>query len=324
MKKIFLSYCWHDHEAVNRLDNALVRFGIQITRDIRDLDYDANIHHFMDSISTYDKIILYVSDSYLRSVNCMYEVSQALKAPEKIVVIVHQGAKIFNQSDKEDIVNYWENAYSTLCEKNTDYYRQETEDTKIALDTITHFIDFLKQGNRMNDKTIDFCTLLNRLQVDVKYPTILTQHVYNWIANSQKAQLVDVLTLIDDLYRSTSIIFSEYPNIPNKENSYLFKAIEFLPNMNGINLIIKCTDIKSGEEVPFSYPRMVYIEENSMRSDVHSKFYFYCENPAKKQRFMELLERKQNLHLNCKDFSEDDQRLLSRGYIDVYRIIIRF
>ncbi|WP_164918980.1 toll/interleukin-1 receptor domain-containing protein [Caproiciproducens sp. NJN-50] len=75
-KRIFLSYNWNDTKDVNRLDNLFSRFQIHLTRDIRDLKYNANIHNFMDGIRKHDKLILYVSDSYLRSVNCMYEASQ--------------------------------------------------------------------------------------------------------------------------------------------------------------------------------------------------------------------------------------------------------
>lgn len=269
-------------------------------------------------------ILLYISDDYLRSVNCMYEASQALKVPEKVVIIIRQGSNIFGQADKEALIAYWEMTYKALLEKNIDFYCQEIEDTKIALNTIVPLIDFLKQGNRMNDEALDLSILVQRLEVDVKYPTVLTRQVFNWIANSSQVQLFDVLVLIDDLYRSTSVVFSEYPNIPDEEQSYLFKAIVFTPNMRGINLTIVCTDIKSGKEIPFEYPRLVSIEENAMRSSIHSKFYFYCENPAKKQRVMELSERKKYLNLKDKDFSKEDQKLLFHRYIDTYRITIHF
>jgi hypothetical protein len=55
-----------------------------------------------------------------------------------------------------------------------------------------------------------------------------------------------------------------------------------------------------------------------MRSRYHSKFYFYCENPAKKQRYMELKT------MDYKSLNDADKRILLEGYEDVYRAIIHF
>lgn len=322
MKKIFLSYCWRDIEAINKLDNMFTRFNISITRDIRDLDYNANIHQFMDTVSTYDKILMYISNDYLRSVNCMYEAAQALNAPEKIVVVLQQGTKIFNPEDKENLIEYWKNKYTLLCEKNQDHYKQEIENTKIAVDIVVPLIDFITQEKRMFNDGLSFGTLLNSLQVEMCYSTILTKNVVNWISHNPKQALWAVLDLISDLYDSTFVVFSEYPNIPDNEKRYLFKKIAFSQNISGINLSIVCTDIKSGEDVFFECSRLIEIEENSMRSDVHSKFYFHCENPSKKQHFNELLDRKQSLEF--KAFTTEEQELLSCGYLDTYRITIYF
>ena len=90
-KRIFLSYCWSDSEDVNSIDSKFSRFGIHLTRDLRDLKYNTNIHQFMDGIKKHDKIIIYVSNSYLQSVNCMYEASQIFDIKDRVVFILKKG-----------------------------------------------------------------------------------------------------------------------------------------------------------------------------------------------------------------------------------------
>lgn len=58
-KKIFISYNWDDIEKINYIDSIFSRFQINLTRDIRDLKYNTNIHLFMDSIKDHDKLIIY-------------------------------------------------------------------------------------------------------------------------------------------------------------------------------------------------------------------------------------------------------------------------
>ena len=105
---IFLSYCSADNHDINRIDNLFLRFNIKVTRDIRDLAYNADIHKFMDKVKTHDKIILYVSDSYLKSVNCMYEGAQVLDMQDRVIIILKKGTKLFGVDDKKNLISYWE------------------------------------------------------------------------------------------------------------------------------------------------------------------------------------------------------------------------
>lgn len=81
---------------------------------------------------------------------------------------------------------------------------------------------------------------------------------------------------------------------------------------------VTVTDRNNGREDVIAVAHLVGIAENSMRSRYHSKFYFYCENPAKKQRYMELKT------MDYKSLNDADKRILLEGYEDVYRAIIHF
>lgn len=318
-KRIFISYSWNDTGDINRLDSQFLRFQIRLTRDIRDLRYDTGIHAFMDRIKTCDKLIIYVSDTYLRSVNCMYEASQVLDMPEKVVIILKKGTRLFGIDDKLELIHYWEENYQEILRLDPARFSQEAEDTRRACASIGPFLDFIKQNNRMNSEEPDFDVLLDSLGVERAYPEIVTRTVIDWIAQYPRAKLFDVLALISDLYRSACLCFSEFPNLPDDERIYLFQSIRFAPDLNGVTLFLSFTDQKTGQEKAFSYPHLIGIEENTMWSDHHRKYYFHCENPLKKQTWTELCGRS-----GYDLLSGEEKRLLEDGYCDTYRMTVYF
>ena len=211
---IFLSYCSADNHDINRIDNLFLRFNIKVTRDIRDLAYNADIHKFMDKVKTHDKIILYVSDSYLKSVNCMYEGAQVLDMQDRVIIILKKGTKLFGVDDKKNLISYWEEKMDNILQSDPVQFQSEIADTRLAQQSIAKFIDFVIDNKRMDDENLEFETLLDSLQVQKKYPTIINKYVYSWIVKYPKAKLFDVLTLVGDLYKSKTIELSEFPNIP--------------------------------------------------------------------------------------------------------------
>lgn len=316
---IFISYCWDDFDRVNCIDNIFNRFGIHLIRDIRNLDYDTNIHRFMDKITEYEKIIVYLSDSYLKSLNCMYEAAQILKRKDKFTIIIKKGTKIFKVEDKENLIRYWKEKYEEIVNKDIVKFREEISDTKIAYDTISEFIDFVKKSKRMFDESIDFTKLLEHLEVSKEYPEIITKDVINWVGKYPNANMFDVVALICDLYKSKTVLISEFSNIPDNEIKYYFNDISFSRNMNGIDLAIAVQTIDTEEYSNVIYSRLVEIKENTTRSNRHSKYYFYCENTTKKQRWTELKNR--SLFAMLK---KEELDFLEAGYCDVFRITINF
>src|SRR5512139_972145 len=74
-REVFLSYAWGDasEEFANRLDQAFQQKGISIIRDKRDLGYKGMIKEFMERIGQGKCVIAVISDKYLKSPNCMFE-----------------------------------------------------------------------------------------------------------------------------------------------------------------------------------------------------------------------------------------------------------
>lgn len=132
--KIFLSYCSKDSDIADIVDNVLQkRLGsqVKIARDTRDVAYRESFKAFMDSIHKQDFVLTIVSDNYLKSSACLYEVGEVLKNPnyeERLVFIVLSeaekkyykkasveiAAKVYTPEDRMDYLDYWKDKYRNL------------------------------------------------------------------------------------------------------------------------------------------------------------------------------------------------------------------
>lgn len=109
-KTIFLSYNWHDGETADRIDRHLSRFpGVTVKRDVRDIGPWKSIREFMESIRQQDYAVLIISDSYLKSKNCMFEVTEIMKErgyADRIFPAVVE-TSIYEPLVRAEYINYW-------------------------------------------------------------------------------------------------------------------------------------------------------------------------------------------------------------------------
>lgn len=119
---VFISYAWgeetHEREAiVNQLDQSLQKRGLKIIRDKRDLGYKGMIRQFMERIGEGDCVIVVISDKYLRSKNCMYElveIAENKDFAQRIFPIVLSDAKIYDGVDRITYLKHWEQKRADL------------------------------------------------------------------------------------------------------------------------------------------------------------------------------------------------------------------
>ncbi|HVF81397.1 MAG TPA: TIR domain-containing protein [Flavisolibacter sp.] len=73
--EIFPSYAWggDSEKIVNDLDTAFQKKGIVLTRDKRDLGFKGIITAFMQRIGKGQGVVVVISDKYLKSPYCMFE-----------------------------------------------------------------------------------------------------------------------------------------------------------------------------------------------------------------------------------------------------------
>ena len=72
---VFISYAWggESERIVNELDADLQSKGILVIRDKRDLGFKGMIRDFMRQFGHGHAVIVVISDKYLKSPNCMFE-----------------------------------------------------------------------------------------------------------------------------------------------------------------------------------------------------------------------------------------------------------
>jgi len=113
--KIFLSYSHNDINIADNVDKFFHSKNILLTRDVRDTFPYSSIKKFMDTIRDHDYVIILISDAYLKSINCMYEVIQFIKEKNYIKrtfpIIIDNKAQIFDRSKHSEYIRYWQGKY---------------------------------------------------------------------------------------------------------------------------------------------------------------------------------------------------------------------
>lgn len=119
MTDIFVSYCQKDSVYADNIDLYFKNKGITIHRDIRDISNWKSIREYMGTIRKMDYAILIISDNYLKSFNCMYEVLEVMKEKDytnKIFPVVVE-TSIYPSTGRISYIRYWQDKYKELQEQ---------------------------------------------------------------------------------------------------------------------------------------------------------------------------------------------------------------
>jgi hypothetical protein len=118
---VFISYAWggEREQIVNQIDDVLQKREIKIVRDKRNLSYKGSIKEFMERIGQGNCVIVVISDKYLRSPNCMFELVEIAENKQfynRVFPIVLADANIYDPLRRIDYVKYWETKRAELAE----------------------------------------------------------------------------------------------------------------------------------------------------------------------------------------------------------------
>jgi hypothetical protein len=183
---VFISYAWggEREEIVNQLDDALQKRGVKIMRDKRALGYKGSIREFMERIGQGNCVIVVISDKYLRSPNCMFElveIAENKQFHDRIFPIVLADANIYDPLKRIEYVKYWEvkraelaEAMKTLDPANLHGIRDDMDLYDRIRDKIAGLTSILKDMN----------TLTPQMHRDTNF-----HHLYDAIENKIKGAL---------------------------------------------------------------------------------------------------------------------------------------
>lgn len=178
-QRVYISYAWggESERIANELDADLQVNGITIIRDKRDLGYKGAISEFMQEIGRGNAIIVIVSDKYLKSPNCMYELVEIAKNKDihdRIFPIVLRDADIYNPVNRIKYIKHWEDklkeldeAMKSVSSANLDGLREELDSYDDIRDNISELTYLFKDMNTLTPdmhEGSDFASLISVLR----------------------------------------------------------------------------------------------------------------------------------------------------------------
>ncbi len=122
-RELFISYAWEDDspegkargQAVDALQAALKSDGFEPIRDRDAIRPGDQISAFMLRLTRADLVVAVISDKYLRSPNCMFEIyklwqkyqGDAAELAKRVVPIMMPGVKLASVKDRLPYMEYW-------------------------------------------------------------------------------------------------------------------------------------------------------------------------------------------------------------------------
>lgn len=175
--KIFLSYSWANSNIADALDILFLTKKIRLERDVRDVDYKQSIKEFMKRVRKSDYCLMIISEKYLKSINCMFEVTEFIKDEsymDRILPLVQKDADIFNILGRNKYIKFWQEKFNEVESSLSDLdelNRVETINELKKIENIQRNIgEFLSIISDI--KTITFDSEINKSDFDNIYSEI--------------------------------------------------------------------------------------------------------------------------------------------------------
>lgn len=178
-RKVYISYAWggESERITNELDTALQASGITVIRDKRDLGYKGMIRDFMQQIGRGYAIVVIISDKYLKSPNCMYELVEIARNKDihnRIFPVVLEDADIHDPVHRIKYIKHWEEkineldkAMKSISSANQQGLRDEIDSYDEVRDNIANLTFLLKDMNTLTKEMhedSDFSHLISSLR----------------------------------------------------------------------------------------------------------------------------------------------------------------
>jgi internalin A len=176
----FVSYAWGDEsgQMVDELERAFKKQSINLIRDKKDLEYTGSIEEFERRIGQGRCVVLVISDKYLRSKHCMFElmlVNKKRNLRKRVFPIILPDAGIFDEVKRLEYIKHWRYKIDELVQAiiNTD-----------ELTNVDGSILELKKYRRIRDEFDHLTTLLK--DMNALTPEIHAREGFITLINSVK------------------------------------------------------------------------------------------------------------------------------------------
>jgi small GTP-binding protein len=160
--EVFISYARTEESTavVTELDQALRDQGIRMIQDTQDIGFKGDIRAFMQELGRGRAVVLVVSDGYLRSESCMFELLEVARhgnLQTRIFPVVLDSARIYKPIDRIRYVRFWEEQIAaldaelkTVSAANLDGFREEIDLYTAIRAALPRLGDILKHLNALS------------------------------------------------------------------------------------------------------------------------------------------------------------------------------
>jgi len=248
--EIYISYAWEKQDdgsnwplVVKKLHEVLIDSGFTVHIDINNLKYKDNIKSFMQELGKGKYIIAIISEKYMKSKNCMYEVLQMLRYPnfkDRIFPILISDAKIYDSSKILEYLKYWE--------EKIDHLSNEAK----TLSNIAYAAPIVEDIEIMND----IRRSLAKFGDDIGTMNVLSHQMHT---NSNFKELIESITKKYDIDKNS--IDLTFENISLKEEN--LKLRKELGNLNKKLLSFQEHEIEQEKSKIESVTDLIQIDENT-------------------------------------------------------------
>ena len=158
LKKVYISYK-HDEncsKALEAIKNGLKKNNIEYSIDVQDIKYRDDIVEYEKKIGTADRVIIFIIASYLKSIDCMFEMTEIFKksdVKERVFPIVDITPISRNREGLEEIKDYWkEQRVKAFAQMQTeagisDYIINELYKINAIIKTLDEFWNYIVHVN---------------------------------------------------------------------------------------------------------------------------------------------------------------------------------
>lgn len=163
--QVFISYAWGGESELvaNEIEAELTTNGIRLVRDKTDLGFKGLIREFMEEIGQGNLVVLIISDKYLKSKNCMFELLEVEKNGEfysRIFPVVLPDADIYDSLGIIKYLKYWDQKIKELNASvkeldNLADTRKVQEDINLYTDIRGAVDDLAGKLSNMNTLTLE-------------------------------------------------------------------------------------------------------------------------------------------------------------------------
>ncbi|AOH41075.2 TIR domain-containing protein [Tannerella serpentiformis] len=186
LNKVYISYK-HDSsysKALEAIKNGLKKNNIEYSIDLQDIKYRDDIVEYEKEIGTAVRVIMFITASYLKSIDCMFEMTEIFKKSdvmERVFPIVDITPISRNRKGLEEIKDYWQkqkveaSAQMQTEVGSSDYIIDELRKINAIIKALDEFWYYIVHINTGVFKTLlenDAALLMEEIQKTTPYRTV--------------------------------------------------------------------------------------------------------------------------------------------------------